>query len=376
MSRWGAEVYSALQSRWVVAALLGFWIVAATTSAWWLVPGTDDGFYLYQILAFVHAGSIAVPFLDEWWSVYTNLPGYPVLQGLFFWLWDLVGLPISVTTHRAFQIACLVLLMLLSARLLHGAAAGGRGRLAVALFLLLLGVTPFALDALFLRPELLGVLTTVVSLLFFARGWRSDDPRSALAAGLALGIAVTTHPTLVYSNGVVAIAFAGALLMRRRYVFLAWSMAATVVPVALAIAYFLTGGEEALAQLGHHIQGRAPGLGGGVLAAFEYVREAVAAPSAATLFFGIPFAAFILLFVAAAATLAVTLFAAVRQRTWPFDAAAGGIHAFFLGGTMAMVLDSAGHVQLFTVVAFATVLSLAQSASSLWNLPADPLGVA
>ena len=358
-------VAAILSHRSFVALALVLWTIAFVSSPWWLTPGGDDGFYLYQVISFLRDGTFAVPFFDDWHRVYSNLPGYPAAQGTFFAVWTTLGLPFDVYTHRAFQIVCASALVFVGAALVRRAALeqtanSAGGRLAVGLFLVILGVTPFPLDVLFMRPEALGTLLAVTALFAFAKGWPALDARWVTLAGVALGGSMTTHPTFVVASGVTAAAFGAVLLWRRAWRSLAVAIITALVPLALMVSYYVFGGATAWDEIVHHIAIRRPSPGGAVVYGLgELIWNAVAQPSPATLFLAIPFVVLVGLILVAAALLSVRLVRAARTRVWPFGPAELAVHAFFLGNLVNLVLDSSGKVQIFTPTGFAAALSVA-----------------
>ena len=365
-------VHRALASPATTWFFLAVWATQLLSSPWWLTPGTDDGFYLYQVFSFLKGQGIAVPFLDEWHGVYTNLPGYPFAQGSFFALWNAVGLPLNVYTHRAFQIACGLALVSGSVLLLRAAARGQADRLPSDLvgantFLVLLGVTPLPVDTLFLRPEMFGLVLTVGGLLAFSQAIRTGSAAIAALSGLAIGGAMTAHPTFITAGGPMVIVLAAALAYRRAYRLLIASVLSGVVPIAFVTLYFSLGGELAWDEFFAHVSTREPRPGGAVMGFTAYVADWLVRPSMATVYLATPFVVLTGLLMSAAALLGVRFLRAIRARVWPFSAAQGAIHAFFAGSVVSVLLESHGPIQVFTVFGLATLLSFASSLAELWD---------
>lgn len=360
-----SAVSEALSRRVYVGLLLALWLAIVLTSPWWLTPGGDDGFYLYQVLSFLRDGTFAVPFFDDWHRVYSNLPGYPAAQGVFFWAWTHVGLAIDVYTHRAFQIVCVAGIILLGAALAARAgreavgASAASGRLAAAVFLGVLGVTPFPVDALFQRPEAFGILSTMAALALFAGALRNADARLGAAAGLALAMSMTTHPTFVIAGAVIGLAFAGALSVHRRWRVLAAGVVGAAVPLTLMLLYFARGGASALRELLGHVAMRQPRPGAGFASLRDEIVAAAVHPSATTAYLAIPYFVLALLLTVILVLLALRATAALRARKWPFGPIEGGIHAFFTGTLVNIALDSSGRVQIFSPMGCSAALSIA-----------------
>ena len=349
----------ALASRTAVFALLAVWAAIAATSPFWLAPGPDDGFYFLQVVAFVYEHRIAIPYLDEYRNVYTNLPGYPAAQGLFFAAWSGLGLTVDVFSSRAFQSVSVFASVGAAAALLHRAIPGGNTAWAApGAFLVMLGVTPFGLDAWYLRPEPLGLLAVAAGMLCFARAWETTGTTATVLAalsGLLMGVAMTTHPTITFTAGLESLLFAGALLYRRRFAPVAAAIAAAAIPLAWSAAYFLAGGAPALAELLRHGEAREFRPGGGILAIPDYITAAYTSPSAATLYQALPFAVLSLVIFAIAALAVVRLTRPAKPQISP---AAGAIYGFFACNCVYLALDATGRVQVFTVFAFSAALCL------------------
>ena len=367
----------ALSSRTTALALLVVWAAIAATSPFWLAPGPDDGFYFLQAVAFVYEHRIAIPYLDEYRNVYTNLPGYPAAQGLFFAAWSGLGLTVDVYASRAFQSVSVFAAVGAAAVLLHRAIPAERWA-APGAFLIVMGVTPFGLDAWYLRPEPFGLLAVAAGMLWFVRSWEASGTTAtyfAALSGLLMGVAMTTHPTITFTAGLESLLFAGALLYRRRFAPVAAAITAAAIPLAWSAAYFLAGGAPALAELLRHVESRAFRPGGGILAIPDYVAAAYTSPSAATLYQALPFAVLSLVIFAIAALAVARL---TRPAKLQISPAAGAIYCFFACNCVYLALDATGRLQVFTVFAFSAALCLSvlliEFGGWCWPAPANKNG--
>lgn len=210
----GRPFAARLPGRIAIAA----WLLALAASPLVVSPGTDDGFYAMFPVGFFFEHSLGAYYLDEFRKVFYVFPGYFFLQALFYYPVFLADLSYDWFTARTHQIVICGLLILATARLVARLSDDGEARLSLrlAICLALLGVTPFAQDAMNIRPEPAGLLATVVGLLSIHKALTVEAGRTRWLgiAAVAVASAGTMHPTFIFTSGGVGVVCL-AILWRR-----------------------------------------------------------------------------------------------------------------------------------------------------------------
>jgi hypothetical protein len=135
----------------------------------------------------------------------------------------------------------------------------------ISVFLVMLGVSPFLIDALYMRPEPVGLLFIVLAMLAYhgaSEGGCKGTGRVAVA-GLLLGSAAIMHPTFVVAGGVLGLYMAGNFLYRREFLYAALGTGSALLPIAAAASWFFANGDYAVTTILEVFSFRSPIFGGG-----------------------------------------------------------------------------------------------------------------
>ncbi len=387
------HIFRLFGSRPTALYFLSVWIVAIVSSIWWLTPSDDDGYYVHQIFSFIEFGTIGLFYIETFLKTFVGFPGYPAVQGSFFVLWDAVGLPINLYTYKAFQILVMVLLVGLSARLVfvltedqyQGSDDPDWVRTTAwartSFMLVVLGISPFLIDTLFMRPEPAGLLSIVLALLAFRR-CNQDGARTALWAaitGFFIGAAAIMHPTFMVAGGLVGLSLIGFFLKRRQYLHAVLGSGLALVPIAAAVSWFLANGSFAVNTIVSHYTDRAPHFGGAVQNVTSMIAEPFANPTMASLFFSVPLSVLAIIVLLVVGLLIWRIAQPALPHGWRHGATPIGpvtaVDVFFLGALLNFLLDSGGRVQILTVLGFAASLALATALRSNPGPPNNPRSV-
>jgi len=365
-----------LNSRSIALYFLGLWMAIIVSSIWWLSPASDDGYYLHQIFSFVEFGTIGLFHIETFYKTFLGFPGYPTVQGLFFVVWDVVGLPINIYTYKSFQIATTALLVLLSTRLIfeivedqnaqinspyRTTSAWGR----ISVMLVTLGASPFLIDTLYLRPESLGLLFVVTGILAFRRALSPTRRQTIWIAigGVSVGAAATTHPSFLVAGGVLGLFMVGYFLRRKKWLFASLGIGFAILPILGEISWFLANGDYAVGTLWAHVSDRTTAFGGSIQTVVSMILRPLSEPTLGSLFFAGPLLVLSLLVVVVVTLMGWRLVGVARGRlhlgNWIGTKIA--VDAFFLGALLNFLISKDGRIQILTALAFAAALALATS---------------
>jgi len=305
-------------------------------------------------------GRVSMLYIDQPAIYSAAFPSYAFLSGIFYWVWNAIGLPINFYTYNAFHNLTSTFALVALVGLFFQTAANRReGALRTNITLTLLALTPFVIDIAHLRPEPMGLAATIGAILAFHRA--SQCARTVvwfyLTAGLLLGLAVTMHPSLVVSSGMTALA-ALIMLLRRGKILLSLqaSMAGVVVP-ALVVGWYLANLPQSVDMLFFEVNQRSAtlsGIGSSVMVILDYLL--FAAPAGASLevkaYNAVLFGGLVISMVAAL----VLLLAALRTGWRSLSEVEFLCTAFFLGALLNTFIDPSGRTQLYVVMSCAAVL--------------------
>ena len=220
------------------------WLAVLVTSSFLMMPNTDDPFYFLPGLGLLNEGVLAIPVNGRLDPIFFNFPTFSFLQGLFLFVTQAVGVPVDYYTHRLFNGVVVAGLLGLSLRYVRlTVSAEGTPPGAVKLVLLLtLGITPFAQSWLLVRPEPLGLLCVVGTLVlhqYWVASGRTRRP-ILLASAFLVGVPLTLHPLFFPISGLLALSFLFLeFRVRTNRALLAAAVVIAVVPVAAMAAYYL-----------------------------------------------------------------------------------------------------------------------------------------
>ena len=353
-----------LSSKWVFYVFGMLWIFNIWGSIWYLAAGPDDATFISIAFGFKYFGDLGLKYFSHFQELFIYLPAYPFAQALFYWLWDTIGLPINLFTYKVFNLLVLTLLMITSLRLISVIVPQTKSSqiFRFNIFMVVLAVSPFIIDSLYARPEPLGLLFTVCSLLLFDAAQRNVGWSWFLFSGAALllGVAAVTHPTFIVTSGGLSFMAIIYLLQRKVYGSLAASTIAILLPLIAAASWFFAHQPESLEMLGRHVSGRSyilDGVGRGLRQMLEYMLLSDPSQSSlkVRLYYGLCFWTQFL-------TVLALMYLAVRGKFWYRIITANNsfamVQCFFAFAFLNVVFDASARIQIYTVFAFASILAL------------------
>ncbi len=365
MTRLLLIAHQTLSSTRLLGALAVLWLIAIWSSVLYMSPGTDDAHFILEALGFITHGDIGFLYIQTFREFFLTFPPYAFLHGVFFFVWDGVGLPINYFTYKTFHLFCLMVLILLASMFVYRVPADSRATRVsrTCLILVLLAVAPVTLDIFNPRPETLGLAATVSAMLFFAygNGAIGSKPWCYGCAGFCVGLAAATHPSfMITSAGLGPVAL--LLVIRNSAAKAAiGALVLGALPVIAVVTWYLYHYPLSVETLSANVGGRAPttsSLGVSVLAVLDYIllRLPSGAPLATRLYWGLTFWTFGLLLLASLAILVSDL---LQRSRGPLAQLHILLWVFLAMSLVNVLLATSGRVQVYVVASFAAALLVA-----------------
>jgi hypothetical protein len=359
LSCFGEIFSSRVTTRFIAIA----WLFHIWGSIWYLAPGPDDAVFITQALGLIYKGDLGLMYLDRFQPFFINLPGYAFMQGLFYLIWDFVGLPINFFTYKIFHLGSLTLLLFTSVCLIRR-LSGDSMRLAnfrTNIFLLILSVSPFVIDSLYPRPEPLGLLLTALGLLLFqvAETATLGTARFYALSAFCFGLAATTHPSFILVAGILCLFAAFRLFLTRKIRILVLCAVAATAPMAVVVTWFMLHAPESIEMLTEHVRYRtknSENIGSGLSLMLKYAGFQHSGSFAVKAYYAVCFVTLI-------AALSGMMFVTVRAYFCSLRRELAGpqlmVVMFGLSSLINIAISSSPRIQLYTVVGFSAVFVLA-----------------
>ena len=148
-------IIEVLASKRTFYFLISTWIFVIIFLNIILPPAPDDGWYSLISLGILYKSQIGQYSGDEFIPLFTQLPTFMVLQGLFYHLMSLLHISLNCYTFRLFKM--LLILMLFSATFYLIKIVKQRSNknylIYCNVFMVILSITPFAQMCWAVRPE-------------------------------------------------------------------------------------------------------------------------------------------------------------------------------------------------------------------------------
>jgi hypothetical protein len=354
------QILAAASSRRLCGLLFALWCIGIWGSPFYIAPTSDDGAYISEAIGVMQFGRVSMLYIDQPALYSAAFPSYAYLSGIFYQVWDAVGLPINFFVYNAFHNLTATLLLAVAVRLLfHTATSRPEGALRANVTLTLLALSPYVIDVAHLRPEPIGLAATIGAILAFAIASRARDSGTGLymLSALLLGLAVTMHPSLTVISGLTGLA-ALVLLLRRgmlRDALLA-VFAGLLVP-ALVVGWYLANLPQSVDMLFYEVNQRAATLEG-IGASLKVILENVllTQPAGASIevkaYNAILFGGLAVSMIAAL----TMLLAVLLKRLQAIGDAELLCAVFFVGAVLNTTMDPSGKTQLYVVLSCASAL--------------------
>ena len=259
-------IIGVLASKLTLFILLLSWIGVIVYSNFLLPPSDDGRTYFEPALAFLYGKVQWGVFIgDDFDPHFIGFPTFSFAQYVFLFFTSLLKVPINLYTNKMFHMILIFSLILLTVHLLYLYLYRLNNSDYVVksnLFLVLLGITPFAQQCWQVRPEVFGDVLIVTSLIFFCY-WKLSNNMFYYLSAMFLGLGAAVHPNFAIVAGILTIAIFGANFIRgNRFQSVLFGFVASV-PLLLIVVWFLIYYPESFhefrLQVAHH-KGSAGGI--------------------------------------------------------------------------------------------------------------------
>ena len=192
------------------------WILIILFSYIILPPAIDDLFYFWPSLNFYYENRVGMYEGNTFTTTFFQFPTFSVIQGFFLNIYGILNINIDNFSYRFFQKLLLTLLFVVTFFFINQQSETVSKYFKINLFLILITFTPFTLGLVgSVRPEVLGILLVITSLLIFNHliiKNKMNEKFKFYIASFLLGTAFTIHPQFF-----VITSFSGLIILYEFY---------------------------------------------------------------------------------------------------------------------------------------------------------------
>jgi hypothetical protein len=237
------DILCVLSSKRTFYFLLFAWLFNIIFSYFILPPSDDGRFYFEPALGLMYKSQWGFFYGDEFIPKFTQFPTFSFFQSLFLYITTLIKIPINLYTYKLFHALSIMALLLLAGYfvfLLHKKSKTDY----IAnynLFLILLGITPFAQNCWQLRPEIIGNMLIILCLIFY-RLWDMSQGRKLFyyySSAISLGLSIALHPHFAIASGILAFVILLANLRKVRIAQTLLFVLIVSIPSIILLGWFL-----------------------------------------------------------------------------------------------------------------------------------------
>ena len=238
-------IIGVLASKLTLYVLLLSWVGVIVCSNFFLPPSDDGRTYFEPALAFLYGKVQWGVFIgDDFDPHFIGFPTFSFAQYVFLFFTSLLKVPITLYTNKMFHMILIFSLILLTVHLLYlylYRLNNSDYLVKSNLFLVLLGITPFAQQCWQTRPEIFGNVLIVCSLIFYCYWELSNNNKNIFyyLGAVFLGLSAVVHPNFMIVAGILTIAIIAANFIRgNRLQSVLFGVVASI-PLLLLMAWFL-----------------------------------------------------------------------------------------------------------------------------------------
>ena len=243
-------------SKSVFIILLLMWIVNIAFSCFILPPGDDENFFFGTAMGFLYKHQFGRFFInDEFTPEFQDYLAFPFIQSGFLYLTSLINIPINLFTYKIFHLITILLLIFLTLyfiKLIHIANIKN-ALLNSSLFMVFLGISPFAQRFGHYRPEIIGIVFVMIGLILY-RIWHISKKQPNLifyCSALSLGISMAIHPNFTIFGAFLTLVIVVNQIKKGIKLHLIFFIIIEAIPLLIMLAYYLMNPESANAFIVH-----------------------------------------------------------------------------------------------------------------------------
>jgi len=241
-----------LSSRRTLYFLLFAWMCNIVFSYFILPPSDDGRFYFEPALSLLYKKQVGYFYGDQFVCKFTMFPTFSFIQFIFLFITSLIKIPINLYTYKLFHAFSILVLLLLAGCFLYLLHKKYKTDYITNynLFLVLLGITPFSQNCWQLRPEIIGNMLIILSLIFY-RLWDISQGRNLFyyySSAFSLGLSIALHPNFTIASGILAFVI---LLLNLRKVSIAQTLLFVLIisiPFVILLGWYLKYYPESVIQ--------------------------------------------------------------------------------------------------------------------------------
>ena len=268
-------IIEVLASKRTFYFLIFTWIFVIIFSNIILPPAPDDGWYFVVSMGFLYKFQIGQYAGDEFRLMFTQLPTFLVIQGLFYYLMSLLHISLNYYTYRLFKMLLILMLLLATFYLIKIIKQRSNKNYLIYcnMFMVILSITPFAQMCWAVRPEVLGVFFILCGLIFYCK-WEFCQKKSNvyfLLCAIFLGLSMTVIPPITFVAGILTF-FIIFKNIREGFIFKSFLFSLVAfLPALIVVGWFLVHYPESILQFRDAIGTKPPMFADGFKTLFEHV---------------------------------------------------------------------------------------------------------
>ncbi len=243
-------------SKNVFIILLLMWIVNIVFSCFILPPGDDESFFFGTAMGLLYKHQFGRFFIsNEFTPEFQDYLAFPFIQSGFLYLTSLINIPINLFTYKIFHLITILLLIFLTLyfiKLIHIANIKN-ALLNRSLFMVFLGISPFAQRFGHLRPEIIGIVFVIIGLILYRMWYISKKQPNVIfyCSAISLGISMAIHPNFTILSAFITLVIVVNQIKKGIQRYLIFFIIIEAIPLLIMLAWYLMNPESANAFIIH-----------------------------------------------------------------------------------------------------------------------------
>jgi len=237
-------------SRSLFIILSFMWAVNIAFSCFILPPGDDENFFFGTAMGFLYKHQFGNFIIDDVFrAAFQDYIAFPFIQSGFLCLTSLINIPINLFTYKILHFITILLLLFLIhyfIKLIH--ISNIRNTLLNRnLFMVFLGISPFAQRFGHYRPEIIGIVFVMIGLILY-RIWHISKKQPNLifyCSALSLGISMAIHPNFTIFGAFLTLVIVVNQIKKGIKLHLIFFIIIEAIPLLIMLAWYLMNPESA-----------------------------------------------------------------------------------------------------------------------------------